>query len=122
MVLSNNDSPSSVRDLYKSSHILPISGLFGFYRAQLMFDILNNVAPDCLHNIFCYVSERHQYGTRNTGMIQRPRKPSTRSGFSLRHQLPLTWERLPGEILDQTVRLDFRRLLRGHCAGCYDFD
>ena len=82
-----------------------------------MFDILHKNAPECLIGMF--ERDQPEYETRNTSLIRKLVKRSTRSAIPIRQVLPSIWDSLPYDMIQENDRLTVRRLLRDHCFGGY---
>ena len=115
------DRLASVRNIYPRVLILPFSGLCLFYKLQLMYDIINNIAPMCLRHMFETAADVHGHLTRQVGMYRRPIRVFARSAFSARHILPVLWFQTPSSIRDIAERSGISEQLRHHCLQVYEF-
>ena len=120
-ILANYGPRDSVRNVYLKLNILPLAGIFLFYRSMLMFDIINNFTSECFNGMFITGVDLHNYNTRNADAFRRPQCETTRSQFSARHVLPSSWSHLPIRVVREHDRSSFRGKLMDFCNNIYQF-
>ena len=77
-----------------------------------MLDILHKNAIECLVSVF--ERDKPEYETRNSSVIRKPIKRSTRSVLLICQVLPSIWGSLPYDIIQETNRPTFFGLLGDH--------
>lgn len=121
LLIGKDNRGSSVRNEFMTLKILPVSGLFKFYKTQFMFKYLYGSVPVCFKGMFVSGGDVHEHGTRNLEEFRRPIPQATRSFFSIRHAGPSAWNSLPVELKCVDDLLLFRSLLRSYCLVIYYF-